>query len=233
MKNLSVNIELNGQPCFVGTISGTSENAHFKYDSSYLSEKSHSAISLSLPLQEMEFSAMQTRNFFEGLLPEFKPIGNAPSTHIVKQSHVRLEGIVANETLCLLAAKLLGISVPENFILNCQGLSENEFLFATKRYDRFFSDSSKTIEGMKVPFRLHQEDFSQSLGIPASKKYEEKGDSHLKKIFELLRSYSSDPISDQLKLWDMLVFDYFIGNTDAHIKNFSLLYSPESERNSL
>ena len=45
-------------------------------------------------------------------------------------------------------------------------------------------------------------------------------------MFALLRSYSADPISDQLKLWDMLIFNYLIGNTDAHIKNFSLLYSP-------
>lgn len=34
----------------------------------------------------------------------YLPIGEAPSTHIVKQSHVRLKRIVANEQLCLLTA---------------------------------------------------------------------------------------------------------------------------------
>lgn len=29
---------------------------------------------------------------------------------------------------------------------------------------------------------------------------------------------------DQLKLWDQIVFNCLIGNTDAHVKNFSLLY---------
>ena len=38
---------------------------------------------------------------------------------------------------------------------------------------------------------------------------------------------SSDPIQDQLKLWDVIVFNYLIGNTDAHIKNSSLLYSSD------
>ena len=30
---------------------------------------------------------------------------------------------------------------------------------------------------------------------------------------------------DQLGLWDMVAFHFLIGNTDGHIKNFSLLYS--------
>ena len=157
----------------------------------------------------------------------FKPVGLAPSTHIVKQSHVRLEGIVVNERLCLLTAELLGISVPESSILHFNDLSSDEFLFATKRYDRIFGEKPKTLCGHAVPCRLHQEDFCQALGIPAAKKYESDGDFHLKRMFALLRAYSADPISDQLKLWDMLIFNYLIGNTDAHIKNFSLLYSPD------
>lgn len=32
----------------------------------------------------------------------YLPIGTAPSTHIVKQSHIRLKKIVANEQLCLI-----------------------------------------------------------------------------------------------------------------------------------
>ena len=43
-------------------------------------------------------------------------------------------------------------------------------------------------------------------------------------MFYLLRRVSGDPIGDQEKLWDMIVFNYLSGNTDGHIKNFSLLY---------
>ena len=46
-------------------------------------------------------------------------------------------------------------------------------------------------------------------------------------MFEILRKYSADPVTDQLRLWDTIVFDYLIGNTDAHIKNFSLLYDKD------
>ena len=46
-------------------------------------------------------------------------------------------------------------------------------------------------------------------------------------MFALLRRVSSNPIEDQLKLWRILIFDYLIGNTDNHLKNYSLLYSPD------
>ena len=44
---------------------------------------------------------------------------------------------------------------------------------------------------------------------------------------DILKKYSSNPIEDQLKLWDICVFNYLIGNTDDHIKNVSLLYASD------
>lgn len=155
----------------------------------------------------------------------YMPFGTAPSTHIVKQSHVRLSGIVANEQLCLRTAKILGIDVPESFII-AVGTGEH-ILFATKRFDRLMQEDSRVIDGKKVPFRLQQEDFAQALGVPASQKYEKIGDSYLKRVFTLLRQYSDNPVEDQLKLWDICIFNYLIGNTDNHIKNIGLLYGKD------
>lgn len=56
----------------------------------------------------------------------YLPLGEAPSTHIVKQSHVRLKKIVANEQLCLLTARNLGIEISESFIVNTGSLEEIE-----------------------------------------------------------------------------------------------------------
>ena len=42
----------------------------------------------------------------------YLPHGLAPSTHIVKQSHVRLDNIVINEQLCLMTASKCGIETP-------------------------------------------------------------------------------------------------------------------------
>ncbi|MCQ2554242.1 MAG: HipA domain-containing protein [Clostridia bacterium] len=163
----------------------------------------------------------------------YKPLGSAPSTHIVKQSHVRLSGIVTNEQLSLLAAAELGINVPESFIINTGAAKDEDILFATKRYDRLISKDSKPVNGLLCPFRLHQEDFAQALGISSMQKYESGTSRYLPELFRILRNYSSDPIADQLKLWDIIVFDFLVGNTDNHIKNLSLLYSSDLKKISL
>ena len=164
----------------------------------------------------------------------FLPVGSAPSTHILKQSHIRYDKIVQNEQLALRTAEFLGIDVPKSEIVEAYPeqvhesmlrapLTEN-VLFATERYDRTFEGAESLIDGMLCPLRLHQEDFGQAMGIPASGKYERPGEKHMKKMFDLLRRCSASPIEDQMKLWDVIVFHWLIGNTDGHIKNFALVY---------
>lgn len=157
----------------------------------------------------------------------YLPGGLAPSTHIVKQSHIRLDGIVTNEQISMMTAKKCGIDIPESFIINVGLGMDSEVLFATRRYDRIITNESKVIGGLRCPFRLHQEDFAQALGIDASNKYENPGDQYAVKMFELIRKYCMNPLEDTLKLWKRIVFDFVLGNTDAHIKNFSLLYEPD------
>ena len=159
----------------------------------------------------------------------YKPQGLAPSTHIVKQSHVRYKNIVLNEQLCLLAAQKLGIEIPESFILQAEAgkVNDEDVLFATRRFDRDFDKDSRIIDGLKTPYRLHQEDFAQALGIKSSDKYEKAGQGYLKRMFDLLQKHSSNPIEDSLKLWKRAVYNCIIGNTDNHIKNSSLIYSKD------
>lgn len=155
------------------------------------------------------------------------PMGSAPSTHIVKQSHVRLMNIVANEQLALLTAKKLGLGIANSFIINTGGVADGDVLLASERYDRIFDKDAPVVSNLPAPFRLHQEDFAQAMGVPASEKYEMPQKKYLHDIMELIQNWSANPVEDQLKLWDKIVFDYLIGNTDNHIKNISLLYSPD------
>lgn len=157
----------------------------------------------------------QNNNWY---LPKF----TAPSTHIVKQSHVRLKHIVTNELLCTKTANKLGIETSEAFVIGEDNKDEN-VLFATKRYDRKLSKDK--ICGLYKPYRLHQEDFAQALGINNQNKYESGSNSYFKQMVDLINSYSSDPLRDTEKLWKITIFNLLIGNTDAHIKNFSLLYN--------
>lgn len=35
-------------------------------------------------------------------------------------------------------------------------------------------------------------------------------------MFDMIRNYSASPLEDQMKLWDICVFNYLVGNTDNH-----------------
>lgn len=156
----------------------------------------------------------------------YQPIGDAPSTHIVKQSHFRYKYLVANELICLTTAKKLAINVVDHFIIDTNRGEDESVLFATQRYDRIKMRDIK-IHGLNIPFRMHQEDFCQALGISSIEKYEKRNSHYMRQMFECIRRYSANPIEDQIELWDRIVFNYIIGNTDAHLKNYSLQYSED------
>ena len=66
-----ISIEKNGRMVHVGSISGEDyRTARFSYRDEYLDDADAVPVSISLPLQRESFSAEQTRQFFEGLLPE-------------------------------------------------------------------------------------------------------------------------------------------------------------------
>ena len=71
MNSLKVRMEISGSSIFVGEIFyKSSEDAVFQYAEEYLNLSISVPISISLPLQSNSFTPMQTKNFFEGLLPE-------------------------------------------------------------------------------------------------------------------------------------------------------------------
>ncbi len=145
------------------------------------------------------------------------PLGNAPSTHILKPAVARFEGLVFNETLCMKLAGAVGLPVAGVEIRNIDGM---DYLLV-ERYDRHHRQ-----EPGKEPIleRLHQEDFCQAQGIVPEQKYQKEGGPSLKQCFALLRNISSAPVVDLARLLDAVVYNYLVGNNDAHGKNFSLLY---------
>lgn len=66
-----ISIERNGRMVPIGRICGEShQTAQFSYDDSYLDSENAVPISICLPLRKERFSAEETRQFFDGLLPE-------------------------------------------------------------------------------------------------------------------------------------------------------------------
>jgi serine/threonine-protein kinase HipA len=145
------------------------------------------------------------------------PLGGAPSTHILKPGGDRFEGVVANEALCMKLAAAIGIPTAKVEARTVEGM---EYLLV-ERYDRIYRANSEQVPVLE---RLHQEDFCQALGIVSEMKYQKEGGPSLKQCFALLREVSSTPVIDLSRLLHAVIFNYLVGNNDAHGKNFSLLY---------
>ena len=77
---------------------------------------------------------------------------------------------------------------------------------------------------MKLLNRVHQEDFCQALGITSEMKYQNEGSPSAKQCFDLIREVSSAPVIDLQRLLDAVIFNFLVGNHDAHGKSFSLLH---------
>jgi serine/threonine-protein kinase HipA len=145
------------------------------------------------------------------------PLGGAPSTHILKPNVERFEGVVFNEAFCMRLAAAAGLRVAAIETREVGGIS---FLLV-ERYDRHHRPVP---DGAPVVERLHQEDFCQALGIVSEQKYQKEGGPSLKQCFALLRDVSSVPAIDVGRLLDDVVFNFVVGNNDAHGKNYSLVY---------
>jgi serine/threonine-protein kinase HipA len=138
--------------------------------------------------------------------------GNAPSSHIIKPPIQGFDESCENETFCMMLAGKLDLTVPTVKLFR-----EPDRFMLVERYDRI-----KNEEG--VITRIHQEDFCQALGIPPDNKYESEDGPSLQDSFRLLDKYSMSPAADRLALLRLVIFNFLIGNADAHAKNLALVY---------
>lgn len=148
------------------------------------------------------------------------PLGNTPSTHIIKPEPERFPGLVANELFCMKLAGILGLNVPQVTHRMIGGTP----CLLVGRYDRL----RKAGGGLTV--RLHQEDFCQALGSPPEHKYQQEGGPHVRDCVALLREWSTTPVLDIRAFVDGLIFNMLIGNADAHGKNYSMIYRGQERR---
>jgi len=144
----------------------------------------------------------------------FDSVGRSLSTHIAKPDtrQAKYRPSVINEYACMKLARELKLPVPDVWLLRVP-----EPVYVVRRYDR------KILDGNIVP--LHQIDGCQLLGHGAGWKYERQGGlASLPKLVQALRAL---PVrgSDLLNFLKWVMFNYLIGNADAHAKNISILVS--------
>jgi serine/threonine-protein kinase HipA len=148
------------------------------------------------------------------------PYGSTPTTHILKPAVSGFDDHDLNEHLCLDAARRCGLIAARTRV---ERFSDESAVVVT-RYDRLSRGSTIA--------RVHQEDLCQAFGLPPSKKYQNEGGPGPGDVASLLRRIMAPRIADSaiLRFADALIWNWIVGGTDAHAKNYSLLLAGNQVR---
>ena len=109
------------------------------------------------------------------------------------------------EDLTMHLASIARINVVPHSLIRFQ---DGELAYITRRVDRG-EDGTKYL----------MEDTCQLSGRLTADKYK----SSYEHIAKLIQQYSSTPLLDMVNYWEIVVFSWITGNSDMHLKNFSLL----------
>jgi serine/threonine-protein kinase HipA len=166
----------------------------------------------SLPGVVTKFSAIK-----DGHRYVVKRHGEAGS-FILKLPSARHPDLVENE--------LMGYRLADAFGLRCAKATrvaredaelpehiEHPYVLAVERFDRG-----------PDKLRIHMEEMAQVLGLPPRKKYGEGLQRDFPLMLRVLDRLSADPNRDVRELLLRFVAFVLMGNTDAHMKNWALLY---------
>jgi serine/threonine-protein kinase HipA len=147
------------------------------------------------------------------------PGGRTPTTHIIKPCVPGFDGLVENEHLCQDIAARLGMPAANSHVLTL-----DQTYIVVERYDRLSSPARSSFVQ-----RIHQEDICQALGLMPGRKYQEDGGPGIAPIVTLIRRVSGEPDVDVDRFLQATMFNWLIGGTDAHAKNYSLLIGAGDE----
>jgi serine/threonine-protein kinase HipA len=136
---------------------------------------------------------------------------------IVKTPSLTHKYVPLNEFTSMRLAEVAGIQIPEIRLVkmkDIQGLPElrfgdEEYAFAIKRFDR----NKKS--------RVHAEDFAQVLGEHPKDKY---GKHNYATLANVIKNTFPDALDNLNEFFARLVVNLMIGNGDAHLKNWSVVY---------
>jgi serine/threonine-protein kinase HipA len=146
--------------------------------------------------------------------------GDALGDWIIKTPSTKHKDVPVNEYTAMKLASLVGVDIPEIKLVEMDKLDNlpqinlpgEKLAFAIKRFDR------------NVSARIHMEDFAQVLVKYPHQKY---NSGSYGQIGRILYQYSGDGLSDAQQFVRRLLVNILLANGDAHLKNWSLLYSDQ------
>ncbi len=133
--------------------------------------------------------------------------------YILKPQAESYPSLPENEDLTMHLAELVGINTAAHTLLR---ITSGKFAYVTKRFDR--------VKGKKIPM----EDFCQLMEVSSTgrSKYD---NGTMEQLGKAIAKYSSAPGIDLINYFDIAVFSFLIGNSDMHLKNFSMIKMEDNQ----
>ena len=146
--------------------------------------------------------------------------GDVLGDWIVKTPSTKHKDVPLNEFTAMSLASMAGVDVPEIKLVQLDkldnlppiNLPDEKLALAIKRFDR--NDDQ----------RIHMEDFAQVLVKYPHEKY---NSASYEQIGKILYDFSGDGLADTQQFARRLLVNILLANGDAHLKNWSLLYSDQ------
>jgi len=187
---------------------GTSEQPEFSYSLDQMDELAKNVIqrSIAVPGVQPKLSLTVVNEALgNGKGGRLTVVGALGGNYIFKPPSTIFPEMPANEHLTMRMAESFGMKTAMSSLIR---LKSGELSYITKRFDR-------TDDGKKV----HMIDMFQIL--EAFDKYK----SSMEKVGKAIGTYSSRAIFDKLYFFELTIFCFLTGNSDMHLKNFSMIIS--------
>lgn len=129
--------------------------------------------------------------------------------HILKPQSDRWQQLPENEHVTMKMARASGLeTVPFSLVR----MKEGELAYITSRIDRMSYGSKRPMEDMcQLTERLTEDKYQGS---------------H-EQISKQIRLHSENTFLDLLRYFEVTLFSFLTGNSDMHLKNFSLIWDPD------
>lgn len=137
---------------------------------------------------------------------------------IIKTPSTVHKGVPVNEYTCMKLAEAAGAEIPKVRLIELKELDglpniklpDEQYAYGIKRFDR--SDKG----------RIHTEDFAQVFGLYPSDKYQRV---NYEQLGNVLYQSGAERLKDIQQMARRLLINILLGNGDAHLKNWTLIYS--------
>jgi len=149
--------------------------------------------------------------------------GDVLGDWIIKTPSTKHKFVPLNEYTAMSLAGLVGVDIPEIKLVELDrldnlppiNLPDEKEAFAIKRFDRACLEQNKDQ-------RIHMEDFAQILVKYPHEKYTS---ANYENIGQVIYDFSGDGLADAQQFARRLLVNILLANGDAHLKNWSFLYS--------